>query len=130
MRYLGIDYGSKRIGVAVSDAEGGFAFPRETIENDGKRLEAFAAVVQKENIEEVVIGDTQTTLGEENRITKEADKFAYELEAWLKLPVHRVREAWSTQEAARFAPEGQRHNDSAAAAIILQRYLDAQPKAQ
>jgi putative Holliday junction resolvase len=126
MRYLGIDYGTKKIGVAVSDDAGSFAFPRGTLDNDDKILDTFAAFVEKERIEEIVMGDTRTDLGEENRITKESDKFAYELEAWLKLPMHRVREAWSTQEAARYAPQGQKHDDSAAAAIILQRFLDTQ----
>ena len=46
------------------------------------------------------------------------------------IPIHRSREAWSSQEAARFAPQGQKHNDSAAAAIILQRFLDSHTKAE
>ena len=128
MKYLGIDYGTKTIGVAISDENASFAFPREAVENNEKILDTFSEFVQKEHIDEIVIGDTRTTLGEENIITKASDKFAYELQAHLKLPVHRVREAWSTQEAARYAPQGQKHNDSAAAAIILQRFLDSRPK--
>ncbi len=128
MRYLGIDYGKKTMGLAMSDDGAGFAFPRETIENGMKTLDVLFTMVQKERVDAVVIGDTRTTLGDENKITKESDRFAHELETHLKIPVHRVREAWSTQEAARYAPQGQKHNDSAAAAIILQRYLDTLSK--
>jgi putative Holliday junction resolvase len=124
MRYLGIDYGTKKIGVAISDDSGGFAFPRDVIENDEKKLDAFVQFIEKERIDEIVLGDTLSYNGEPNHITKEADKFAFDLLALVKIPLHRVREAWSSQEAARYAPQGKKHNDSSAAAIILQRFLD------
>jgi putative Holliday junction resolvase len=128
MRYLGIDYGTKKIGVAISDENAGFAFPRGIIENDEKMIDTLTQLVEAEHIDEIVIGDTLSYNGEENSITKQADKFAFDVQALLKLPLHRVREAWSSQEAARYAPPGQKHNDSSAAAIILQRFLDVQKK--
>jgi putative transcription antitermination factor YqgF len=130
MRYLGIDYGSKLIGTAISDENAGFAFPRDVVPNDKKRLETIARLVEKEKVDAIVVGDTRAYSGESNLITEESDTFARELQSYVKIPLHRVREAWSTQEAARFAPAGQKHNDSAAAAIILQRFLDVQAKSE
>jgi len=125
MRYLGIDYGSKRIGIAVSDGEGKIAFPRKIIPNDEKLFSELAQILEVERIQEIVIGDTRAINGGENAVTKESDEFAERLKDTIDLPVHRMREALSSAEAMRFAPKGKHHDDSSAAAIILQRYLDA-----
>jgi putative Holliday junction resolvase len=128
MKYLGIDYGTKRVGIAMSDEGGSFAFPQEILLNDTKVLEALARIIEKEGVGAVVIGDSLTLNGGDNDITKEVQAFIKRLESSVQIPVHRVREAWSSQEAARFAPDGKKHDDSAAAAIILQRYLDVRNK--
>ena len=47
MRNLGLDYGAKRIGVAISDESGGFAFPKETIPNDEITLEYIEKLIEK-----------------------------------------------------------------------------------
>lgn len=127
MRYLGIDYGARRIGIAVSDEAGGFAFPKETIPNDKSALDRIAGIIAREHVGEIVIGDARAATGAENPVTFEADRFAEKLGAHVKIPMYRAREAWSSVEAGRFAPKGV-HDDSAAAAIILQRFLDARIK--
>jgi len=124
MRYLGLDYGEKRIGIAISDISGAFAFPRETIPNDAKAILALVAFAKKEGAGAFVVGDTLSLGGEKNKITPQADAFVAALAQASGLSVTPVREAWSSQEAARFAPAGKRHDDAAAAAIILQRFLD------
>lgn len=124
MRSIGIDYGSSRIGIAVSDAEGSIAFPRAVISNNGNALKEVVRIVREESIGVAVVGDARTFSGDENAVTPAADAFARELERVLNMPVHRITEAWSSAEAARYAPKGKTHDDSAAAAIILQRFLD------
>ncbi|MBM3272192.1 Holliday junction resolvase RuvX [Candidatus Kaiserbacteria bacterium] len=124
MRSIGIDYGSSRIGIAVSDAQGSIAFPRAVIPNDGNALKEIARIVREESISAAVVGDARAFSGGTNAVTAAADAFARELERILEMPVRRVAEAWSSAEAARFAPKGKTHDDSAAAAIILQRFLD------
>lgn len=124
MKFLGLDYGAKRIGVAVSNPEGTIAFPRGTVENDGAVMEAISSLIANENIEYVVIGDTRTISGAENPVTSDAETFAAGLKDAFDLPVELVFEGWSSIEASRYAPEGKEHDDGAAAAIILQRYLD------
>jgi len=130
MRYLGIDYGTKQIGVAVSDQSGSFAFPRDTIQNDKNALVILIRIIALEEIEEVIVGDTRSLDGGANQITPEADAFVLKLSQSIKVPIHRSREAFSSQEAARFAPPGKKHDDSSAAAIILQRFLDAKSKSE
>ncbi len=125
MRYLGIDYGAKRIGLAISDPAAQFAFPHETIPNDTTTLDRIRQVIKREEIGGIIIGDARASNGEVNPITQEVETFTDSLKA-LHVPVHSVSEAWSSVEAARFAPKGSEHNDASAAAIILQRFLDAQ----
>ena len=53
MRYLGIDYGSKRVGIAISDASGKIAFPREVLPNDKNLLTRIADLCAKEKVEAI-----------------------------------------------------------------------------
>lgn len=123
MRYIGIDYGTKRTGIAISDLAGSFAFPREVFPTTEALAERVAAYAADEHVADIVLGDALTDAGAQNEITPRVDTFARALEE-RGLIVHRVREAWSSAEAMRYAPPHKRHDDAAAAAIILQRFLD------
>lgn len=123
MRYLGIDYGTRVLGLALSDTGGQFAFPLEVLPNDSHILENIAHVIEEKKVGAIVIGDTRTDGGGANTLTERCERFASVLGERTKIPVSLVREAWSSFEAARFAPD-QKKRDDAAAAIILQRYLD------
>lgn len=123
MRYIGIDYGAKRTGVAISDLAGSFAFPRETIVTNETLAERIVAYAADEHVTNIVIGNARTDAGAANEITPRVDALARSLEE-RGLVVHRAREAWSSAEAMRYAPPRKRHDDAAAAAIILQRFLD------
>lgn len=124
MKYLGIDYGAKRVGLAISDDEGKIAFPRATVPNDEKLLQFVYRMCEEEHVVSVVIGDTRSHGGAENPVTAQADKF---IEAFAKLtaiPIERAPEMWSSIEASRYAGDGKGHDDASAAAIILQRFLE------
>ena len=123
MKYLAIDYGAKYIGIAVSNEEGTIAFPRTVFPNDAKILESITSLVREERIEAIVIGDTRAFSGAENPITPESESFARALSQKTNIQVQPALEAWSSFEAARFAPEGKKDN-AAEAAVILQRFLD------
>ncbi len=125
MRYLGIDYGGKRIGLALSDEGGVFAFPHATIPNNEKVVQMLAALIAEKHVGAIAMGDTHATHDQPNDVTAEARAFAEVVERETGLSVTMVPEAWSTREAGRFAPVGKEHDDSAAAAVILQRYLDS-----
>lgn len=123
MRILGIDYGAKRLGISLSDESGGFAFPHSTIPNDVSAIDRIEKICAQEGVGEIIMGDTRAANAVDNPITKEAENFAHMLGAHHGKEVRLVREAWSSAEAARFAPKGV-HDDASAAAIILQRFLD------
>lgn len=124
MKYLGIDYGAKRIGVAISDSDGRIAFPRAIIDNDSQAIALIVQDVAAEKIERLVVGDTLSYSGMRNPVTDEVDEFIRRLEKETGLSVERAFEAGSSVEASRYAPEGDTHNDSVAAAVLLQRFLD------
>lgn len=124
MRILGIDYGTSGVGLALSDEGAQFAFPLETLPNDGHLLENVAHVITEKDVGAIVMGDTRAENGASNKITEEAEQFAVALAARTKIAVQPAREAWSSVEASRYAPKGKERDDAASAAIILQRYLD------
>ena len=135
MRILGLDYGSRRIGVAVSDEFGMTAQGVATLDRKNRTadLEAIAALVQRLDIQQVVIGYPLRLDGTEGIQCEKVNRFCRRLEARLGLPVIRRDETLSTKEAEEFLrqtgmrPEKRREVvDRVAAAIILQGYLDAQ----
>lgn len=125
MRYLGIDYGAKRIGIAVSDDAGTMAFPRAILDNDRRLLAELKSHLDSQAVGCIVVGDAMSYSGIRNPVTDDVDAFVELLKKETGLPVERSFEAGSSIEASRYAPEGESHNDSVAAAIILQRFLDS-----
>ena len=125
MKHLGIDYGAKRVGLAVTDTDGKIAFPREEVPNDDKLLAFLVRMVEQEKIGQIIVGDTRTHGGAANPVTQKAEQFVQKLAQATATPVELASELWSSIEASRYAPKGEEHNNAAAAAIILQRYLDS-----
>lgn len=125
MKYLGIDFGMKRVGVAVSNEEATIAFPRTILKNDETLVSHIIELVEKEKIGAIIMGNTRALSGTPNPIVSlSADLFLEELKEITQIPVQTVFEAWSSIEASRYAPKGRGRDDAAAAAIILQRFLD------
>jgi len=128
MKYLGLDYGSKRIGLAVSDEEARLAFPfkilkNENNENKEKLLKEIQDILKEKNIKKIVIGESLNGAGDLNDISKEIKVFASDLEKQiLDLAIFFEKEWYSTVEARRL--DNRKMIDDSAAAIILQRYLD------
>ena len=93
--------------------------------NDAKLFPDLLHFIQSEKIERIIVGDTRSHGGGENPITADAEKFMEELARTTKnVPVSRAFEVFTSIEASRYAPETKQHDDSAAAAVILQRFLD------
>lgn len=122
MKILGIDYGSKRIGIAV--AEQGIAFPRKILHNTDQVVFEIEEIIKKESATQIVMGDTRSFGGHQNTVSPEAERFANRLSTVTGIHVDLVWEAGSTIEAGRYATNENQHNDAASAAIILQRYID------
>lgn len=126
MKYLGIDVGTKRVGLATSDEAGGFAFPKGIVpaEDAEKKI---VALCKGEHIEGIVIGQSIASNEAENDTQAFIERFAKRVEATTGLPIHFEREDFSSVEAHRYQTDAGRRDDSAAA-VILQRFLDRKKK--
>ena len=123
MKYLGIDYGAKRIGIALSDPDGRMAFPRVVIDATKDPVTEIAELCKKEGVEKIVVGDSRDFDNKPNAIMKKIMPFSNALLLATGLPVDFILEAYSSQEAKRTQGENELH-DASAASIILQSYLD------
>jgi len=127
MRYLGIDFGTKRVGLALSDESGAMGFPHSVLPNDPRLLTEVSGLIAKEGVGAVVIGDSLDFSGKENPVAKDAKAFGEELSKTTGLPVFFELEALTSQEARRSidGTRGKPENpiDASAAALILTSYL-------
>lgn len=122
MKILGIDYGSKRVGLAISDES--FTLARElTILSPKEFWEQIEELVKAETISRIIIGLPLNMSGGQTETTRNVQEFADRLEEKLRLPVEYMDERLSSQMAENM-PGGKKNVDSLAAQIILQNYLD------
>ena len=96
MKFLGIDYGDKKVGLATSDEEGNMAFSKEVLENTSSLVENIENIVKSENIDAVVIEESRNFKGEENVIMKRIKPFKESLEKTLNKPVYFEPELFSS----------------------------------
>lgn len=123
MKYIGIDYGDKKVGIAISDTEGKMAFSRCVLPNEGNLVEDIALIIESESIEGVVVGESRGFDGRENPIMIRIHPFKERLEERTGIEAKFESELFSSQ-AARRGQEHVRIVDDGAATIILQSYLD------
>ena len=132
MKFLAIDYGLKRTGLAVSDAGGAMAFPRGTLAMRGKEafLASILTFVADENIEGIVVGLPSYGNGDESETTRMVRNVAARLGRHCPVPVYLMPEELSSSEAeSRLRQGGQksaqvkRRLDQAAAVLILESFL-------
>ena len=124
MKVLALDYGSARTGVAVSDPTGTLARPLEVVENASAPagLRHLAELVEREEVERIVVGLPVTLRGERGAQARETEAFVEALRARLQVPVETEDERFTTvlaQQTGGRAPE-----DALAAAHLLQGWLE------
>ncbi|HEY4476582.1 MAG TPA: Holliday junction resolvase RuvX [Candidatus Paceibacterota bacterium] len=123
MRFLGIDYGTKRIGLALSDEAGQFAYPHVVLKNMAKTIEQIATICRGEKVGEIVIGWSLDYRRRENSLMKRVHNFRMELMRTTGLVVALEDEVLTTREADQeIGPDD--FTDARAAAIILRTYLE------
>jgi putative Holliday junction resolvase len=135
-RILGVDYGERRIGLAVSDVTGTIANPLPTIlRRRGKRppVARIAETARELGVERIVVGLPLTSEGEEDEWTREVRDFGEKLASRTGLPVDYIDERFTSARAERTLRElglksSKRREkglvDATAAVLILQAYLD------
>ena len=144
MRVLGIDYGARRIGLALSDATATLASPWRLLQRPPSDAETIRLIVAEvtalaqadDGLEAVVVGWPRRLDGTANKQTPIVETFARTLQSRVTVPVVLQDERLSSVEAeSRLAVEEKDWRkrkgklDAAAAAVFLQDYLDARPRA-
>ncbi|MFB0977937.1 MAG: Holliday junction resolvase RuvX [Myxococcota bacterium] len=135
MKTLALDMGSKRIGLAISDDEGTFAFPSGKLDRKGRKvdLESLATLVEEREVKRIVIGIPLHMNGRPGKGAEAAHAFAKDLSVATGISVDTIDERLTTVEAERaLTATGRRAKkqreviDSVAASIILSTYLSMQ----
>ncbi len=123
MRLIGIDFGKKRVGIAISDDKGLMAFPRAVMPNDNFLVSEIANLVKSQGIETIVLGESKDFKMMDNPIMSKIRMFADELERATGIAVTYEPELLTSHQAAHFQGKNEM-TDASAAAIILQSYID------
>jgi len=145
MKYLGVDYGQKKIGIAISNDEATMAFPRDIILNDGKHIEYIENLCKSENIQDIVIGKSVDYDKKDNSVEKHVTVFIEKLPNFI---IHRIDERMTTSlinaenrfhfqksqtpknfsKNAKSVRNNTKNDDAKVAALILQNFLDSKGK--
>ena len=132
-RVLALDYGAKRIGIALSDPLMTFAYPHITISNDKKTLKELDKLIAEKNITKIILGYPFREDGKLSSLSNEITKFKKELEKRYKLEVLLWDERYTSVIATEMMISSNNKRskrrdkgiiDRNAAAIILQEYLN------
>ena len=123
MKLIGIDYGRKRVGIAVADTEAGVAFPKGVFPNDKFLFGEIKNLCKGYGVEQIVMGESKDFQGKDNKIMEDIKLFKKMLEIDLKIPVI-LEPEFMTSTQALHLQEDTKMLDASAAAIILQAYLD------
>ena len=133
-RILAIDYGTRRMGLAVSDPLGITAQGLETLERKNKRADfgRLERTIREYQVREIVLGNPLRMSGEESTLSQKVAEFAEELRRRFQLPVHLWDERLTSAEANRLLREAELSTkkraqavDRMAAVLILQSFMQA-----
>jgi len=133
MRWLGIDYGDNRIGLAISDELGSFAVPYRTLQHNPKTNDEIRQIVESERITGILIGLPKNMDGTLGSSAAKSKAFGLQLQAaLLAIKIVFWDERLTTVEAQRVlhstgknTKQSKKVIDQVAAQILLQNYLDA-----
>jgi putative Holliday junction resolvase len=133
-RIMAVDFGLKRIGIALSDSLKLFAYPHITLENDSKLFNELKKIVEEKQVEEIVLGIPAENKPSKTSVVKSIEKFKEELESKIKLKIILWDESYTSAIAQQkilesVTKKNKRQNkgllDMYSAAVILQEYLDS-----
>lgn len=134
--FLAIDYGTKRIGLAISDFKGKVSAPLDTLiytKNRGSEelIEELSEIIKEHRVKTIIMGYPQAFVESHKKVLTIIDAFLDLLKKKINLPVIRFDESFSTKEATDMLLSlGQRSRkskskiDKTSAALFLQKFLD------
>ncbi len=130
MRYLALDWGSVRVGAAVSDPDGKIAFPLDRFIDSKIAIEEIKNIIQDLQVEKILIGMPKGMEGQETESTKEVKKFIEGLKVQTSVAIEIMDERLSSVAAGKtltgmgLTEKKQREiKDNIAAQLMLQQYL-------
>jgi putative Holliday junction resolvase len=121
MRRIGIDFGTKRTGIALSDEGGRIAFPHSVLPTEKKLPDEIVALAKESGVTTFILGRSITGGGEENPVMIPMKALAKKLKEYGEVIFEDER--YTSQQAARTQGNHNLH-DASSAALILQNYLD------
>jgi putative Holliday junction resolvase len=128
-RLLALDYGEKRMGLAISDPLNSFALPLDYLENNKDFYDELQKIIREYQIEKIILGLPLNLKGKDSQKTKEVRLFAEELKIKTNCYIEFQDERFSTMAVSKQLQEvkskkRRKNLDSQAAAFFLQGYLD------
>lgn len=129
MKVLSLDFGLKRIGVAIADTKAGIAFPRLVILNTKAVFDELVHLIHEEKIDRILVGMPYKRDNSVGDIDEQLQEFVRRLQELLKIPVDLIDERYTTKLAEQKLADVKKHVrfkyvDSIAAQIILQEWLE------
>jgi len=136
-KFLGIDFGAVRIGIAISDYTKTIAFGREFIRNDNSSLTSIRSIAETENISKIILGYPVNLKGEKTKQTLEVEAFEdklmkifegkiIEIIRWDERFTSKIAQESMLESGMRKKKRQQKGNiDIISAALLLQSYLDS-----
>ncbi len=128
MKLLGIDYGTKRVGIAIGDTDHNCAVPYKTLEAGKNLIQAIRSILKEEGITRVVVGMPTTLAGARQSIAKKIERFIRSLRdegVEVITGDERLTSKEGERARAQYGTMGKSIDvDAVAAALILQTYLD------
>ncbi|PIR69202.1 MAG: Holliday junction resolvase RuvX [Candidatus Niyogibacteria bacterium CG10_big_fil_rev_8_21_14_0_10_46_36] len=124
-RILGIDYGLRKAGLALSDEGHKVAFPKGVYPSAWPGIkDVIADILAKETIAEIVIGLPLTLEGDESDMSRHVREFVLHLKEFFNLPIHFENESFTSRAVQSSGAAPPHKTDASAAALILQSFLD------
>jgi putative Holliday junction resolvase len=131
MRVLGIDYGRKKVGVAIGDTNSKIASPVAVLKNSGQLplIDKIVALVNEDGIDLIVVGVPKKNTGELTGQGEVHNRFKLALQAKVGVPVETVDESFTSSESRRLQREYKTdaEEDALSAMLILQEFFERLP---
>jgi len=123
MYLMGIDFGEKRIGIALSDERANFAFAHSVVINNKNVIKEIKKVCEENNVNKIILGESLNYSNQPNPVMKKIELFKILLEQEIGLPIVYQTETLTTQEAKRLQGNIEKI-DASAAALILRSFIE------
>ncbi|MFH1456858.1 MAG: Holliday junction resolvase RuvX [Patescibacteria group bacterium] len=123
MKTLSIDYGTKNIGLALSDDSGRLGFPYKTLNNNENFFLELSNICNKEKVEKIIIGMPIGLSGRATVTTELVKNFIENLKNKINIDMETVDERLTTVEANKMENKNKRNIDELSAQVLLQSYL-------